>query len=58
VKFKTASLIMLLLPAFMAAQGLEPSEILHPLPGSWPTYNGDYSGKRFSALKLNPRHSK
>ena len=42
---------MLLLPAFMAAQGLEPSEILHPLPGSWPTYNGDYSGKRFSALK-------
>lgn len=33
------------------AQGLDPSAILKPTPDSWPTYNGDYSGKRFSPLK-------
>jgi len=50
VKLNAAIPIMFLLPAFMSAQGLEPSAILHPLPGSWPTYNGDYSGRRFSTL--------
>jgi alcohol dehydrogenase (cytochrome c) len=34
----------------LAAGGLDPSEILHPSPDSWPTYSGDYSGKRYSAL--------
>lgn len=33
------------------AQGLDPKSILHPSPDSWPTYNGDYSGKRFSSLR-------
>ncbi|MBV9759121.1 MAG: acido-empty-quinoprotein group A [Acidobacteriaceae bacterium] len=33
------------------AQGLDPQAILHPKPDSWPTYNGDYSGQRFSALR-------
>ncbi len=33
-----------------SAQGLDPSSILNPAPDSWPTYNGDYSGKRFSTL--------
>ncbi len=50
MKFKAATLMTILLPAFIAAQGLEPSAIVHPAPGSWPTYNGDYSGKRFSTL--------
>ena len=50
MKLNAAIPIMFLLPAFMSAQGLEPSAILHPLPGSWPTYNGDYSGRRFSTL--------
>jgi acido-empty-quinoprotein group A len=32
------------------AQGLTPSELLKPPADSWPTYNGDYSGRRFSPL--------
>jgi acido-empty-quinoprotein group A len=32
------------------AQGLTPNELLKPPADSWPTYNGDYSGRRFSAL--------
>ncbi len=39
-----------LLPVF--AQGpLDPASLLKPLGDSWPTYSGDYSGKRYSALK-------
>src|SRR5579863_1300373 len=30
--------------------GVAPSELLKPLKDSWPTYNGDYTGRRFSAL--------
>jgi len=32
------------------AQGLTPSALLKPPADSWPTYNGDYSGRRFSSL--------
>ena len=35
----------------LGAQGLDSSAIVNPTPNSWPTYNGDYSGKRFSTLK-------
>ena len=47
----TASL--LLSPALVMAQGggVTPQDLLKPLSDSWPTYNGDYSGKRYSALK-------
>lgn len=39
-----------LLPVF--AQGpLDPASLLKPLGDSWPTYSGDYSGKRYSSLK-------
>ncbi|MFC4312989.1 PQQ-binding-like beta-propeller repeat protein [Steroidobacter flavus] len=31
--------------------GLTPDAILNPVPGSWPTYSGDYSGRRYSSLK-------
>jgi alcohol dehydrogenase (cytochrome c) len=35
----------------IAAQGaLAPAELLRPLGDTWPMYNGDYSGRRFSAL--------
>ena len=36
----------------VAAQqsGLEPSRILKPLSDAWPTYSGDYTGRRYSAL--------
>src|SRR5437764_180942 len=42
----------LCLPAFLAGQGrgVDPAELLKPLKDSWPTYNGDYSGRRYSAL--------
>src|SRR4051794_5411180 len=44
--------LCLLIPPLAQAQGngLDPAEILKPLSNSWPTYNGDYSGKRYSAL--------
>ncbi len=29
---------------------LDPAEITKPLGATWPTYSGDYTGKRFSAL--------
>ena len=32
-------------------RGVAPAELLKPLADSWPTYSGDYSGKRYSALK-------
>src|SRR5437588_6117822 len=31
-------------------QGLDPALLLKPLGESWPTYSGDYSGKRYSSL--------
>ena len=43
----------------MVAQqgGLTVEQILKPSPSSWPTYNGDYSGRRFSALaKITDRN--
>ncbi|HEX4568661.1 MAG TPA: PQQ-binding-like beta-propeller repeat protein, partial [Vicinamibacterales bacterium] len=32
------------------AQGLDPASLLKPSPDSWPTYHGDYTGRRHSAL--------
>jgi acido-empty-quinoprotein group A len=32
------------------SQGLDKTTLLKPLSDSWPTYNGDYSGRRFSLL--------
>jgi alcohol dehydrogenase (cytochrome c) len=45
-------LLGLTLPLVLAGQGngVSPAELLKPLKESWPTYNGDYSGKRYSAL--------
>src|SRR5882724_4051429 len=42
--------ILFFMPAAVLAQGLTPSGLLKPAPDSWPTYNGDYSGRRFSPL--------
>ena len=37
--------------AVLHAQGtVPPSLLLEPTSGSWPMYNGDYSGRRFSTL--------
>ena len=29
---------------------LDPAKLLQPPADSWPTYNGDYSGRRYSTL--------
>jgi alcohol dehydrogenase (cytochrome c) len=47
MKFLLAAL--LIAPAF--AQPLDPALLTKPLGDSWPTYSGDYSGKRYSSLK-------
>src|SRR6187549_1542458 len=56
---KTFRLLVLLLALptiWLSAQspsagGLDPAAIKKPLSDSWPVYSGDYSGRRFSALK-------
>src|SRR5271165_475823 len=51
-----ALLLLLLLfvvglhPSSASAQGLDPATLLKPSTDTWPTYNGDYSGRRFSTL--------
>src|SRR4029450_8149159 len=50
MKLVIAALAVLALSAFGAAQGLDPTLLLNPPRDSWPTYHGDYSGRRHSAL--------
>jgi acido-empty-quinoprotein group A len=38
------------LTPLVTAQGLDAASLLRPATDTWPTYNGDYSGKRFSPL--------
>jgi len=55
----SAALLVLLpfhpftLSAFLYAQSakLDPAKLLSPGTDSWPSYNGDYTGRRFSPLK-------
>ena len=37
-------------PASVYQPGLDPASIRKPLADSWPTYSGDYTSRRFSAL--------
>jgi len=46
----SAFLIQAAGPHALLGQNLEPAQLLHPLPDSWPLYHGDYSGKRHSQL--------
>jgi alcohol dehydrogenase (cytochrome c) len=48
IRFLTA---LLLMSCTAGAQGLDPTELLKPPKNSWPTHNGDYSGRRFSSLR-------
>jgi alcohol dehydrogenase (cytochrome c) len=36
--------------ALHAQNGLPAAALLHPAPDTWPMYNGDYSGRRYSPL--------
>src|SRR3979490_11718 len=38
-------------PGTATGQALDPAVWAKPLGDSWPTYSGDYSGKRYSSLK-------
>src|ERR1700726_2549428 len=53
LKYLLLTTQFLLLPISLIGQsnGVDPSELIRPLKDSWPTYNGDYTGKRYSALK-------
>ncbi len=46
----TSALLWLAASAASAQTGLDPARLLTPSTDSWPTYNGDYSGRRFSPL--------
>jgi alcohol dehydrogenase (cytochrome c) len=40
-------------------EGVNPAQLVNPPTNSWPTYNGDYSGRRFSPLtKINDKNVK
>ena len=46
--------LALLATAAFGQGSLTPARLLQPSTDSWPTYNGDYSGRRFSTLsKVN-----
>ncbi|MCC6164405.1 MAG: acido-empty-quinoprotein group A [Acidobacteria bacterium] len=44
-------------PASAPAPSLEPRRLVQPLGDDWPTYSGDYTGKRFSPLTQVDRAS-
>ena len=44
------SCILLVGPGVAFGQGLDPAALLKQPADMWPTYNGDYSGRRFSPL--------
>ena len=45
--------LLVVIPVTLAAQqlgGLDPASLAQPLEDSWPTYSGDYTGRRYSRL--------
>ena len=48
---KLLSALLILTPGMLLCQPLDPALLTKPLADSWPTYSGDYSGKRYSSLK-------
>src|SRR5580700_9635438 len=48
--FLILALLTALLPASVPGQILDPVLLTKPATDAWPTYNGDYSGRRFSTL--------
>jgi alcohol dehydrogenase (cytochrome c) len=45
-------LAMVLMAANLYGQGLDPGKLLQPPVDTWPTYNGDYTGRRYSSLDV------
>jgi alcohol dehydrogenase (cytochrome c) len=50
MRIRALTLALLLAPALFFGQQLTPEMLLHPPASTWPTYNGDYSGRRYSSL--------
>lgn len=49
----------LVLPHTLAAQGVDANLLLHPKADSWPSYHGDYTGRRHSPLtQITPQNAK
>ena len=44
------SILLSTVAALGQGAGVSPQDLLLPLKDSWPTYNGDYTGKRYSLL--------
>src|SRR5690348_5348993 len=44
------AIALIALPAGLSAQCVTKDMLLHPPADSWPTYNGDYTAKRYSTL--------
>lgn len=55
--FSIAAALMFLFSAELHAQGLDPATIANPPADAWPSYHGDYSGRRHSALtEITPQN--
>jgi alcohol dehydrogenase (cytochrome c) len=55
--FAAGAMIAIALPHALPAQELSAADLLHPPADSWPTYHGDYTGKRHSALtQITPQN--
>ena len=44
------ALMLVLTPALLGGQGLDPTKLLQPPTDTWPSFHGDYSGRRYSPL--------
>lgn len=51
------ALLVFLAASMLQAQGLDPAELLKPPTANWPTFNGDYSGRRYSTLSQINRNN-
>jgi len=50
LKYLAISTPLALLSVCLAAQTLDPKAYERPATDTWPTYNGDYTGQRYSTL--------
>lgn len=46
----SALMLLVMVPSALIAQGTDAAMLLHPPADSWPSYHGDYSGRRHSKL--------
>jgi alcohol dehydrogenase (cytochrome c) len=60
VTYKLAlSAMLAVFPHMALAQNINAATLLHPPADSWPTYHGDYSGRRHSSLvEITPKNVK